>query len=83
MKNENILTIIIYHYYSIKARSNSINPLFIDKFNNRSHLMWMGNLKSIRHCYTDAFYETYILPGEIEANDKMLEEYLAQAPHKE
>lgn len=41
----------------------------------------MGTIKSIRCCYTDVYYETYILPLELEAYDKMQEEYLAKAPH--
>ncbi|WP_300002266.1 hypothetical protein [uncultured Cedecea sp.] len=83
MKNNNILTLIIYNYYLAKARFNSIKPLFISKFNNRTPFLWMGNLKSIRYCYADAYYETYILPVELEAHDRIQEEYLALAPHRE
>lgn len=81
MKIKNILTLIIYQYYLSKARYSSIRPLFINKFNNRSNIIWMGAIKSIRCCYTDAYYETYILPLQLEAHDKIQEEYLAQAPH--
>ncbi|CZZ21420.1 Uncharacterised protein [Enterobacter hormaechei] len=78
---KNILTTIVYHYYLAKAQCCSIKPLFINKFNNRSNIIWMGSIKSIRCCYTDAYYETYILPLQLEAHDKMQEEYLSQAPH--
>ncbi|KLP75330.1 hypothetical protein ABR38_13345 [Enterobacter kobei] len=81
MKIKNILTLITYYYYLAKARLSSIKPLFINKFNNRSNILWMGTIKSIRCCYTDAYYETYILPLELEAHDKMQEAYLAKAPH--
>ncbi|TCD12266.1 hypothetical protein E0D81_21775 [Lelliottia amnigena] len=81
MNNKNILTLIIYNYYLVKARFSSIRPSFINNFNNRSSILWMGTIKSIRCCYTDAYYEEYILPAELEAHDKMQEEYLAQARH--
>ncbi len=59
---KNILTTIVYHYYLAKAQCSSIKPLFINKFNNRSNIIWMGSIKSIRCCYTDAYYETGLAP---------------------
>lgn len=48
---KNILTTIVYHYYLAKAQCSSIKPLFINKFNNRSNIIWMGSIKSIRCCW--------------------------------
>lgn len=80
MKKMSIATFIIYNYYLAKARFRSIKPAFLTNIVNANPLQCNNSIKTIQRCYIDAYYETYILPYELEAHDRMVSEYLAQAP---
>ena len=73
---------IFYGYFLIKAKCRAITPLFVSLVKIESPLTGLKAIKIIQRCYNDAYYEVFILPVELEANDRMVEEYLAQAPDK-
>lgn len=82
MKNTSKVASIIYCYFLIKARRTGITPLFISLVKKETPLTGIKSIKIFRRCYNDAYYETFILPVELEAHDRMTVEYLAQAPDK-
>jgi len=80
MKQINPLTFIIYNYCLAKAQYRNIKSEFLVLVESEQPLNGSDVIGRIKRCYYDAYYEAYILPSQLEAHDRMVAEYLAQAP---
>lgn len=82
MKKMKTIASIYYGYFLIKARCRGITPLFVSRVETETPFKGLNAVKTLQRCYNDAYYEAFILPVELEAHDRMVEEYLAQPPDK-
>ncbi|MCG0456652.1 hypothetical protein L6R44_11095 [Enterobacter cloacae complex sp. ECC445] len=79
MKGMKPLTFIIYNYYLARAQYRNIKSGFLAQVEFEQPLNGSDVIGRIKHCYSVAYYEAYILPIQLEEHERMVGEYLAQA----